>query len=174
MLARLDGIPGVSRSRAECSGHSFRLELAEGAPEAVAARAAEVLGRGARVLAPGEAEVQHAARRRGEPWLAAEEARSLSYVESRVVAARVSAAVGAAAGLGREERERLAEAVREEMFDHVERLHAGLASPGRFFEDWPELAARAGRRCARWLEGERLAKVEAGLRDHFSGAPAGT
>jgi hypothetical protein len=98
VLARLDEIPGVSRSRAECSGHCFLLELDAGVADGVGARALEILGHGARLLTPEEAEAQHEARRRGEPWVTAEEARSLSFVEGRMLGVRVSAAI---AGEGR-------------------------------------------------------------------------
>jgi hypothetical protein len=101
VLARLDEIPGVRRSRAECSGHYFLVEVADGEVGAVAERAIEILGRGARRLPPAEAEAQHEALRRGEPWVTAPEARALSFVEGRMLGVRVS--------------------VREEMFAHVER-----------------------------------------------------
>jgi hypothetical protein len=81
---------------------------------------------------------------------------------------RVSAAVSKEAGLGAEEQERLAEAVREEMFTYVERLHAGLDSAGRFFEVWPELAAKVAERCTRWLGAERVGKLASSLVGHFA------
>ena len=55
MLARLDELPGVSVSRAECSGYFFLLELVEGAGDDTGARALEILGRGARILTAEEA-----------------------------------------------------------------------------------------------------------------------
>jgi hypothetical protein len=108
VLARLDEISGVSRSRAECSRHYFLVELADGVPDGVDAQAIEVLGRGARLLSPEEAEAQHEARRRGEPWVTAEEARSLSFVEARMLGVHISAAITSEAGLTAKERERLA------------------------------------------------------------------
>ncbi len=171
MLARLDELPGVSRSWAECSGYLFIVELVEGADDATGARALEVLGRGARLLTDEEAEAQLEARGRGEPWVSAAEARALSYVEGRMVGARVSTGVASELGLGPDARARLAEAVREEMFTHVERLHAGLGSPGRFFEDWPELAERIAGRCARWLPPERATALLDALVGHFAARP---
>lgn len=168
MLARIDEIPGVRRSLAECSGHYFLVELAGGAGDGVAPRVLEVLGPGARLLPPEAAEVQHEARRRGEPWVTAAGARSLSYVEGRMLGVRVSAAVSRKAGLTAEEAERLAEAVREEMFTYVERLHAGLDSAGRFFAVWPELAAKVARRCAPWLGAARAGELTDGLVGHFA------
>jgi predicted anti-sigma-YlaC factor YlaD len=167
VLARLDEIPGVSRSRAECSGHYFLVELADGMTGGVAARALEVLGRAAQVLPPEEAEAQQQARRRGEPWVTAEEARSLSFVEGRMLGVRVSAAVSRRVGLTAEQQQALAEAIREEMFAHVELIHAGLAEAGRFFEAWPQIAARAAKRCASWLGPARVVTVASALVDHF-------
>ncbi len=171
MLARLDELPGVSRSWAECSGYVFSVELAEGAEDATAARALEVLGRGSRLLAGEEAEAQHEARRRGEPWVSAAGARALSYVEGRMVGARVSTGVASELDLGADERARLAEAVREGMFTHVERLHAGLASAGRFFQDWPQLAQRITARCAAWLPSGRATALLDALVGHFASPP---
>jgi hypothetical protein len=174
VLARLDEIPGVSRSRAECSGHYFLVELADGVPDGIEARALEVLGRGARLLRPEEAEVQHKARRRGEPWLTSEEARALSFVEGRMLGVRVSAAVSKDAGLTAEEQERLADAVREEMFAHVERIYAGLVPAGRFFEAWPQIAAHVAERCAQWFEGGRVRDLTSRLVAHFASQRRGS
>jgi hypothetical protein len=168
VLARLDEIPGVSRSRAECSGHYFLVELTDGVADGVAARAVEILGHGARILPPGEAEAQHDARRRGEPWVTAREARALSFVEGRMVGARVSAGVSQGAGLTVDERERLAEAVREEMFAHVERIYAGLTPAGRFFETWPHITALIAERCAQWVAPNRMSKLTSSLLAHFA------
>ncbi len=168
MLARLDKIPGVSRSRAECSGHYFLVELTDGVVDGVAARAVEVLGHGARLLPREEAEAQHEARRRGEPWLTAREARALSFVEGRMLGVRVSAGVSKVAGLTAEERERLAEAVREEMFAHVERIYAGLTPAGRFFEAWPHIAALIAERCAQWVDVDRMSNLTSSLLAHFA------
>lgn len=167
MLARLDEIPGVTRSQAECSGHFFLIELVDGAT-AIGARALEILGRGARLATAEEAEAQHDARRRGEPWVTATEARALSFIEGRMLGVRVSAAVAPEVGLTAEERERLAEAVREEMFVHVERIYAGLASAGRFFEAWPQIAALVAGRCAEWLDAGRARSLASALVTHFA------
>lgn len=172
MLARIDELPGVRRSLAECSGHFFLVELDGASTDGVGPRVLEELGRGARLLPPEEAEVQHEARRRGEPWVTAAGARALSYVEGRMLGVRVSAAVSKKAGLGAEEAERLAEAVREEMFTYVERLHAGLDSAGRFFEVWPELAAKVADRCAPWLGAERVGELTCALVGHFAAGRA--
>jgi hypothetical protein len=167
VLARLDEIPGVNESRAECSGHYFIIILDDDANDRIHASVLEVLGRGARVLPTDEAGVQHEARRRGEPWLTSAEARSLSFVEGRMLGGRVSAAIASELGLSAEERERLAEAVREEMFAHVERIYAGRAQAGRFFEAWPQIAADVAKRCAHWLGADRVMTVTSSLVRHF-------
>jgi hypothetical protein len=51
VLARLDEIPGVSRSRADCSGHFFLVELVDGAADGIRAWALEPVTR-RRVEAP--------------------------------------------------------------------------------------------------------------------------
>jgi hypothetical protein len=168
VLARLDAIPGVRRSRAECSGHYVLIELVDGVADGVGARALDILARGARILPPAEAEAQHEARRRGELWVTAEEARSLSFVEGRMLGVRVSEAASKDARLTAEERERLAEAIREEMFAHVERIYAGLAPAGRFFEAWPQIAARVAERCASWLDVARVKDLTSSLIDYFA------
>ncbi|WP_242392132.1 hypothetical protein [Anaeromyxobacter oryzisoli] len=168
MLARLDEIPGVSRSQAECSGHYFLVELVDGATDGIGARALDILGRGARLVTAEEANAQHEARRRGEPWVTAADARALSFIEGRMLGVRVSAAVAPEVGLTAEERERLAEAVREEMFSHVERIYAGLASAGRFFEAWPQIAERIAERCAQWVEPNRARNLASALVGHFA------
>jgi hypothetical protein len=168
VLARLDEIPGVSRSRAECSGHYFLVELDDSVVDGVAARAVEVLGRGARLLPREEAEAQHDARRRGEPWVSAREARALSFVEGRMLGLRVSMDVSKEVALTAEERERLAEAVREEMFAHVECIYAGLTPAGRFFEAWPRIAERAAERCGQWLDRDRKSHLTSSLVAHFA------
>lgn len=168
MLARLDGIPGVSKSLAEYSGHYFLVELADGAAEGIGARALEILGRGARLLSPEEAEVQKGTRQRGEPWVTAEEARALSYVEGRMVGIRVATAVASEAGLTAQERERLAEAVREEMFAHIDRIYAGLAAAGRFFEEWPQIAAHVAARCEPWLARQEVSRLTSAMVRHFA------
>jgi hypothetical protein len=167
VLARLDEIPGVTGSRAECSGHYFRVELADGAADGIVPRAIEVLGRGARLLLPDEAAVQEEARRLGEPWLTAQEARALSFVEGRIVGIRVSVTVAREIGLSAHEQMLLAEAVREEMFAHVDRIYAGLARAGRFFEAWPQIAQRAANRVAHRLGRAQSATVASALVGYF-------
>ena len=132
-----------------------------------------MLGRGARLLRPEEAEVQYEARRRGEPWLTSEEARALSFLEGRMLGVRVSAAVSQDAGLTAEEQEHVADAVREEMFAHVERIYAGLIPAGRFFEVWPQISTRVAQRCARWLGNDRVERLASALTNYFGDAPPG-
>jgi hypothetical protein len=76
-------------------------------------------------------------------------------IEGRLVAARVASSVGLKLALDTAGTERLAEAVREEMFAHVDRIHAGQFPSGRFFEAWPDIARRAVARSAPGLPGSQ-------------------
>lgn len=149
MLARLDALPGVARSRADASGSYLLLELASGAdPAAVEAAALRSLPAGARRLPESEAAEQLAALRRGDPWLSAAEAPSLSYLEARLLSVRIAGDAGRALALPPGDRARLGEAARQELFRAVERVHreGGRESSGWFFEAWPAVAGRiAGR-----------------------------
>lgn len=159
VLARLDAVPGVSRSRAEASGRFVLLELSAGShPDEVEAAARRALGREARRLSEAEAREQLAARGSGDPWLAAAEVMALSYLEGRILSTRVSAAAAREAGLDALERDRLAEALRLEVFAALERVHAegGRSSGGWFYDAWPAVAAAALERCRRWLDAGRL------------------
>lgn len=80
---------------------------------------------------------------------------------------RVAVAVAAELGLTAAARERLAEAVREEMFAHMERIYAGLAQAGRFFEAWPQIAASAAERCVHWIGDDRIGTLASALVNQF-------
>jgi len=166
VLARIDEVPGVARARAEASGRHLALELAPGADPAAVARAALAVlaGRG-RPLGEDEARAQLDARPRGDPWLAAADVMALSFVEGRILAVRVSGAAGREARLDADGRDRLAEAVRREVFDAVERVHAegGRPSSGWFFEAWPEIAARVAARAKGLVPADRQEELRAAL-----------
>lgn len=167
MLARLDGIPGVRESRVEASGRFFLLALAEWAEEErVAADAVRALRGRAAPLPAAEAAAQVAARPRGDPWLSAAEAISLSFLEARVVATATAARAGARAGLPPEARDRLAETLRAVLFEAIERVHAegGRDSTGWFYEEWPALAAAVAERARAFLDGPTAAIVAEALR----------
>ena len=166
MLARLDDLPGVARCRVESSGRHFALDVAAGAdPAGVARDAVAALGGRARALGAEEARAQLDARPRGDPWLSAAEVMALSYVEGRILAVRVSATAGREAGLDADARDRLAEAVRVEVFAAVERVHAdgGRASSAWFYDAWPEIAARVLVRARAFAPADRMAELWAGL-----------
>lgn len=170
VLVRLDGIPGVAASRTEASGRWFLLELSPGADrEAVLRGAAEVLGRGARLLSDGEASAQLAARPRGDLWLSAREVAGLSYAEGRILAVRIPAAVARSVPLPPEAVPALAEAVRAEVFAAVEAVHAegGRKSGGWFFDAWPEIARRIAARVAPGLPSDVARAVAEALAGHF-------
>jgi hypothetical protein len=159
VLARLDALPGVTCSRTEASGRFFLIELGAGADEALAEeRAMAVLGGGCHRLGEPEAESQLAARRAGDPWLAAGDVMALSFVEGRLLSVRISADAAREMGLSAEEQERLAEAVRVELFAALQRVHAegGRPSSGWIYQDWPGISAAAAERCRPWLGSERV------------------
>lgn len=148
MLARLQQVPGVRSSVSDVSGQVFLVELEPGvAPTDVRSEATAALGRDARRLTDAELESQVGPPTRRELWLGPDDLRMLSYLEGRIVAARVASIVGPQLALDAPGTERLAEAVREEMFAHVERIHAGEFPSGRFFAAWPDIALRVVDRC---------------------------
>lgn len=148
MLARLQQVQGVRSSVSDVSGQVFLVELEPGvAPSDVQSAAAAALGGDARRLTDAELESQVGPATRREQWVGPDDLRMLSYLEGRIVAARVASIVGPQLALDACRTERLAEAVREEMFAHVERIHAGELPSGRFFEAWPDIARRVVDRC---------------------------
>ncbi len=165
VLARLQAIPGVSAARVDSSGRFFWLAVEEG-PEAegVAALARAALGKDARVLEPERAEAQLAAHRHGDPWLAAPEVLTLSFVESRLLSVRIAAEVRRGTGATPEQGEEIAEAVRLELFAAMERVHSegGRRSGGWIYQEWPAIAAAAAERCAATIPhdlGRKLAEL---------------
>jgi hypothetical protein len=149
VLARLQQVPGVRSSVSDVSGQVFLIDLEpDTAPADVQSAAAAALGREARRLTRAELQSQIGPPTRGELWIGPDDLRTLSYIEGRMVAVRVASIVGAQLALDGPGTERLAEAVREEMFAHVERIHAGEVPSGRFFEAWQDIARRVVDRCA--------------------------
>jgi hypothetical protein len=151
VLARVDAVPGVERSRVDSSGRFFWVTPRSGADEdAVAAAVRGVLGQGARLLSPEEAGAQLAARGGGDPWLAADEVMTLSFVEARLLSVRISGEAAIRASLDPGQREFVAEAVRAALFGAMARVHAegGRRSSGWIHDEWPALAAAAAARCA--------------------------
>lgn len=151
VLARLDAIPGVTSARVDSSGRFFWLALEEGADASRLEDLAKgVLGEGARSLSATEAEAQLEARQRGDPWLRPGEVMALSFVESRLLSVRLASEVERRTGARPDEREAIAEAIRQELFAVMDRVHAegGRKSGGWIHEEWPSIAAAAAARCA--------------------------
>ena len=162
VLARLDAIPGLAPARSDSSGRFFWVAPGGGEdPASVAARAREVLGAGARLLSPDEAESQLASRPQGDPWLSAAEVMTLSFVEGRLLAFRVSGVAAREIGAGAEGREAIAEAIRVELFRVLQQVHAegGRASSGWIDSAWPAIAAAAAVRCAPVLSADQQARL---------------
>ena len=157
VLARLQAIPGVSAARVDSSGRFFWLTVEEGPGAAgVAAVARAMLGEDARILGPGRAEAQLAAHRHGDPWLAAPEVMTLSFVESRILSARIASEVRDRTGATPEQGDEIAEAIRLELFAAMERVHSegGRRSSGWIYQEWPAIAAAAVERCAATIPGD--------------------
>jgi hypothetical protein len=130
VLARLDAVPWVERSRVDSSGRFFWVESRSGSDAAeVTNGVREILGKGARVLSPEEAGAQLAARGAGDPWLAADEVMTLSFVEARLLSVRIAGDAARIAGLDPEHREVIAEAVRAALFGAMARVHAERLDP---------------------------------------------
>ena len=150
VLARLLKIPGVTSARVDSWGRYFWLTVPDlpGAGD-VAALALGVLGEGARILGAGQAEAQLSAHRHGDPWLAADQVMTLSFVESRLLSVRIAGEVRQEAGVTPGRREEIAEAIRLELFAAMERVHAegGRGTSGWIYEEWPAIAEAAARRC---------------------------
>ncbi len=164
MLARLDSLPGVRTARTDSSGRFFWLSLGPGAdPSLVATAAGTVLGSGARPLPEPEAEAQLRARGTGDPWFDAGEVMSLSFIESRLLSVRFAGEASRRFRLLPEQRERVAEALRTELFAAMERVHreGGRESSGWIYEEWPALAAAAAARCAPHLPPEVVPELGA-------------
>lgn len=163
MLARLDAIPGVSGTRVDSSGRHFWLSV-DGAvdPAEVIALALEILGTGSRVLAPARAEAQLSEEQRGDPWLGAGEVMTLSFVEARLLSVRIAGDLQRLSGIGPEDREEVAEAIRAELFAAMQRVHSegGRGSSGWIYEEWPAIAAAAVRRCAETVPGELRVRLD--------------
>lgn len=148
MLARLQAIKGVRSAFVDAAGEVFVVMLEPGAPgsdvnEAIVA----ALARDGRRLTPAEVQAELGPPTRRELWFGLDDLAALSYVECRLVAARVTSALQKELALDPAATERLSEAVREEMFAHVDRIHAGQFPSGRFLEAWPDIARRAVARC---------------------------
>jgi len=151
VLARLHAIPGVSAARVDSSGRFFWLTVEEGPGAAGAAAIARAaLGEDARILDRGRAEAQLAAHRRGDPWLAARDVMTLSFVESRLLSVRIADQVRHRTGATAAQGDEIAEAIRLELFAAMERVHSegGRRSSGWIYQEWPAIAAAAVERCA--------------------------
>ncbi|ABS27259.1 hypothetical protein [Anaeromyxobacter sp. Fw109-5] len=140
VLARLSLLSELSRVRVDCAGRLFLLEAAPGVDAAAALEAARtVLGTGARPLTVAS---QLEALTRGELWFSAEDVRALSYLEARVLAARVCDRVIPEVALGVAEADRLEDAAVAELRATLDRVHdeGGRTSSAWFDPAWPGIA----------------------------------
>jgi hypothetical protein len=154
VLARIERVEGVEWAAVEATGRYLAIRAREGsAVEEVATAVGEALGARGRPAGEEPSRSQLAARERGDPWFTAGEAHALSYIEARLVAVRVAGRVGSEIGLTRAQRDALAEAVREDFFRFLERLHAEDVhdANGRFYSEWPRIALAVAERMAAQL-----------------------
>jgi hypothetical protein len=166
VLARLAEIPGIIDARVECSGTYFLVTGADAAALELALPAIRaVLGPSVARTTPGVAELQLAARARGELWFSGEGIRGLSYVEGRILAARIGDAVAAELRCDGETSERILEASRVEIFAALGHAHdtGGRASTGWFREEWPRIADRIADRLAAGVPAALHAAVRSAL-----------
>ena len=171
VLARLDRIAGVAQSLVEATGTWFLVETHPAAARhQVEEQVLSVLGPTAEVLPPDAAGKQAATRERGDHWYSSRDVLGLSYLEARIIAGRVSAAVGREAELPQPATRTLAEAVRVEIFAAMERVHAegGRSSTGWFFKAWPSLADRILTQVAPALPPGAAGAVAESLRRQFA------
>jgi hypothetical protein len=168
VLARLCEIPGVIDARVECSGTYF---LVTGDDPAALERALPairaVLGQSARWVDGLDRERQLAARSRGELWFSSGDIRGLSYVEGRVLAARMLDGVAESIPLPPPQAEQVLEAVRAEIFAALEHAHdtGGRSSSGWFWEVWPSTVDRIHDRLREPVpEPEQRARIDRALR----------
>lgn len=171
VLARLDRIVGVAHSRVEATGTCFLVDTWPAASaRQVEEEALAILGPAAELLSPDAAGEQLAARAAGDHWYSSKDVLGLSYLEARIIAARVSARVGRDAELPREATRALCEAVRVEVFAAVERVHAegGRSSGAWFYKAWPALAERILSRASPALPPGAAGPVGEGLRASFT------
>ena len=175
VLARLAGIPGIEDARVECSGTYFLVAAADAAAlERALPAIRDVLGASARRVEGAAREAQLARRPRGEPWFSRDDIRALSYVEGRVLAARMGDAVAAAVPLDAVAAERVLEAARAEIFAALDAAHDAGGEPetGWFWEEWPRIVERVSARLEDTLQGRTPAIREALLAQGPGGSAA--
>lgn len=159
VLARLERIDGLAEVRVDCGGRYFLVRAAEpGALDRALPAVREVLGAAAAPV-EGPARARHLAHSaRGELWFDASTVRGLSYVEGRMLAARLCDAVGPRLPGAPGAREALFDAARTELFAALDHAHdtGGRSGPGWFWKEWPAIAARIAARLGGALAPEVL------------------
>lgn len=163
VLARLEGISGITQARVDASGRFFWCALDPSADISDASDAVRrILGSAARALPAAEAEAQVARRAHGDPWLTSREVMTLSYVESRVLSVRLAAEVQREAAANAEQREVVAEAIRSALFAAFDRVHGegGRPSSGWIYDEWPAISSVAAERCRTAIPPDLHRRVE--------------
>ncbi len=164
VLARLSQLPELAGAHVDAAGRLFLLELAPGAGPDVALDAARtVLGARARPVADARAQLESLAR--GDRWFTAEDIRGLSYVEARVLAARVCDRVLCEVPLETALADRIEDAAVVEIRAALDRVHdeGGRASSAWFDPAWPGIATAIAARLGEAVDADRLAALREAL-----------
>ncbi|WP_242343284.1 hypothetical protein [Anaeromyxobacter terrae] len=164
VLARLSRIPELARAQVDAAGRLFLLELAPGAdPDGALAAARAVLGARARPVPDAEAQLESVPR--GDRWFTAEDIRGLSYVEARVLAARVCDRALREVPLETALADRLEDAAVVEIRAALDRVHdeGGRDSSAWFDPAWPGIAAAIAARLRQALDADGLAALREAL-----------
>ncbi len=164
VLARLSLLPELARAQVDAAGRLFLLELAPGAdPDGALGAARAVLGARARPVANVEGQLE--SRARGERWFTAEDIRGLSYVEARVLAARVCDRVLREVPLELAQADRLEDAAVVEIRAALDRVHdeGGRTSSAWFDPAWPAIAAAIAARLRGGVDADGLATLREAL-----------
>ena len=159
VLARLDRIPGVRRSHADCTGRDFLIELEAAADVAAAAAAAlAVLGSGSARHSPEAEAEQVAGFGAGDLWMDAGRILTLSLIEARILARRKAEEAAADAGLDEAGTAALAELLRQELTSEFRRVHGrgGSEEQGWYAEPFRAAYRRALERAPVFLSEAQL------------------
>ncbi len=140
MLARLQALPGIADVRVDSTGSLFLVEASREAAEA----AGRLLGADARVVAEPAAEQALSRRNRGEAWFGADDIRTLSYLEGRMLGFRFAAAVTRSLRLERPVGDAAHDVITAAILDELDRAHdcGGHPTSEWFWAAWPDIVAR--------------------------------
>ncbi len=163
MLARIDEVDGVQKSRVSWDGRRFLVEVEPQADGArVASAVAAALGEAER-LAPADEASAISAYQGGERWLDHDQTVALSRDEARHLALPLVASIAREVGLDEGDARRLETVLHEELERVFERAHAAGGGLERLDEGRPEARRRIEQRLAGFLTPAQADQVLAHL-----------